>query len=121
MLTIARMAVETCKEMDNAKKGYDLILKKFFGSFLYLRTNDEVEEKKEFPNINKVYLNNLKKYYEIKGEEEDDDNGSSSEEDYNPFEQLKGMENQVEGLEPLQFNIPTMIKALNNELPPMPE
>ena len=71
--------------MDNAKKGYDLILRKFFGSFLYLRTNEEIEEKKDFPNINKVYLNSLKKYYEIKGGEEEDENGSSSEEDYNPF------------------------------------
>ena len=31
------------------------------------------------------------------------------------------MENQIQGLEPLQFNVPNMIKALNNELPPMPE
>ena len=68
MMAIARIAIETNKEMDNAKKSYDQILNKFFSNFLYLRTNEEVQAKKEFPNINKVYLNNLKKYYELKGE-----------------------------------------------------
>ena len=121
MMAIARIAIETNKEMDNAKKSYDQILNKFFNNFLYLRTNEEVQARKEFPNINKVYLNHLKKYYELKGEEEDEEYGSSSEEEDNPFERLKGMEKDLEGMEPLQFNIPTMIKTLYGELPPMPE
>lgn len=49
--------------MDNAKKVYDYVLTKFFGSYLFLRNNDELKKKKEFPNINKPFLNNLKRYY----------------------------------------------------------
>jgi hypothetical protein len=63
----------------------------------------------------------LKKYYEIKSKEEDDSEYESSEEEYNPFEELRGKQIQLEKMEPLQFNIPNMIKALNAELPPMPE
>ena len=40
MFTIARIAVETSKEMDMAKKGFDLILTKFLSNYLFLRTND---------------------------------------------------------------------------------
>jgi hypothetical protein len=40
MFMVARIAVETSKEMDNAKKVYDYILGKFFGSYLMIRSND---------------------------------------------------------------------------------
>lgn len=49
--------------MDNTKKGFDLILSKFFGSYLFLRTNEEITKHKEFPAIQKPYITNLKKYY----------------------------------------------------------
>ena len=38
--------------------------------------NAEIKQKKEFPKINKPYLNHLKKYYELKiKEEEEGDDG----------------------------------------------
>ena len=40
MFTVGRIAVETSKEMDNAKKVYDYVLNKFFGSYLFLKTNE---------------------------------------------------------------------------------
>jgi len=50
--------------MDNTKKVFDYILTKFFGSYLYLRNNDEVKSNK-LANINKAYMLGLKKYYTI--------------------------------------------------------
>jgi len=49
--------------MDNVKKAFDYILTKFFGSYLFLRNNDELKKHKEFPNIQKPFLNHLKRYY----------------------------------------------------------
>lgn len=73
------------------KKGFDLILTKFLSNYLFLRTNDEVQHRKPFPNINRVYLNNLKQYYDIRNKEEDEEEGdSSSEEEENPFDVLRG-------------------------------
>ena len=71
--------------MDNAKKGYDQVLAKFFGSYLFLRNNEEVEAKVAFPQINKVYLNNLRRYYELKEREEDSEYESGDSEEYDPF------------------------------------
>lgn len=51
--------------MDNAKKVFDYVLTKFFTSYLFIRSNEDLVKKKEFPNINKPFLNNLKKYYNI--------------------------------------------------------
>jgi len=62
---ISRIAVETSKEIDNAKKVFDYILNKFFTAYLFIRNNEDINQKKEFPNINKPFLNNLKKYYNI--------------------------------------------------------
>ena len=62
---IARIAVETSKEMDNAKKVFDYVLTKFFTSYLFIRNNEDLSKKKEFPNINKPFLNNLKMFYKI--------------------------------------------------------
>ena len=65
IIMIARIAVETNKEMDNTKKVFDYILNKFFSSYLFIRSNEDLIRKKEFPNINKPFLNNLKKFYHI--------------------------------------------------------
>jgi hypothetical protein len=40
MFTVSRIAIETSKEMDNAKKVYDYILNKFFSNYLFLKTNE---------------------------------------------------------------------------------
>ena len=65
MFTVARIAVETSKEMDNAKKVYDYVLNKFLGSYLYLKTNEEVKKNKELPNIQRPFINNLRRFYII--------------------------------------------------------
>jgi hypothetical protein len=62
--------------MDNAKKAYDVVLNKFFSSYLFLRSNDEIQRRKEFPNINKVFLLNLKKYYSLVQKDDEDDEDS---------------------------------------------
>jgi len=62
---ISRIAVETSKEIDNAKKVFDYVLTKFFTSYLFIRNNEDLIKKKEFPNINKPFLNHLKVYYNI--------------------------------------------------------
>lgn len=62
--------------MDNAKKAYDVVLTKFFSTYLFLRNNEEIQKRKEFPNINKVFLLNLKKYYAIVDKENQDDEDS---------------------------------------------
>jgi hypothetical protein len=49
--------------MDNAKKSFDYVLTKFFSSYLFLRNNDELKDHKDFPNIQKPFLNHLKRYY----------------------------------------------------------
>lgn len=36
---LGRIAIETSKEMDNAKKVYDYVFNKFFGGYLSLRKN----------------------------------------------------------------------------------
>lgn len=46
MIALARIAVETSKEVDNAKKSYDYIINKFFSSYLFIRNNDELEDNK---------------------------------------------------------------------------
>lgn len=52
--------------MDNAKKIYNYVYAKFFGRYLSLRTNVEIKENiVKLPDINKHYLTNLKKYYQI--------------------------------------------------------
>lgn len=63
----------------------------------------------------------MKKFYIITQHDYDDDDVDSDEkEEYNPFEDLKGRQLKLEKLEPLQFNIPSMIKALQTELPQLP-
>jgi hypothetical protein len=51
--------------MDNAKKVYDYVLNKFLGSYLFLKTNEEMKKNKEFPNIQRPFINNLKRFYII--------------------------------------------------------
>lgn len=76
----------------------------------------------KLPDFNKVYLHNLKKYYELADDEtEHQDVDSEGEDEYNPFEQMVNNQRKLEKLPPLEFNIPSMIKALNQELPPLPE
>lgn len=59
--------------MDNAKKSYDYIFNRFFGNQLSLRKNEEIKGKNfKLPDLNKVYLLNLKKYYDLLDEESDD-------------------------------------------------
>lgn len=65
--------------MDNSKKAFDVVLTKFFSSYLFLRSNEEISKKKEFPNINKIFLLNLKKYYNLI--DRDSADGSDSEEE----------------------------------------
>lgn len=38
-VALARIAIETSKEVDNAKKVFDYVLNKFFGVYLGLRKN----------------------------------------------------------------------------------
>lgn len=57
--------------MDNAKKSYDVVMSKFFNNYLFLRTNDELHQKKEFPNINKLFLISLRKYYSMLEKEQE--------------------------------------------------
>jgi hypothetical protein len=66
--------------MDNAKKAFDVVLDKFFSSYLFLRNNEELQKKKEFPNINKVFLVNLKKYYQLVDKETGEGDERSEEE-----------------------------------------
>lgn len=122
MFTVSRIAVETSKEMDNAKKVYDYMLNKFLGSYLFLKTNDEVRKSKELPNIQRPFISNLRRFYIITQHDyENDDLDSDEKEEYNPFDDLKGRQMKMDKLEPLQFNIPVMLKALQAELPPMPD
>ena len=65
MFTVSRIAIETSKEMDNAKKVYDYILNKFFSSYLFLKTNEEYKKNKELPNIQRPFINNLRKFYKV--------------------------------------------------------
>lgn len=68
--------------MDNTKKVFDKILGNFFGTYLHLRKNEQIKNKSvKLPEFNKVYLNNLKKYYEIAGDEADVDKDDESEAD----------------------------------------
>ena len=48
--------------MDNSKKVYDYVFNKFFGGNLSLRKNDQLKSQK-LPDLNKVFIHNLKKYY----------------------------------------------------------
>lgn len=48
--------------MDNTKKLYDYIFNKFFGSYLYIRKNDQLKTTK-LPDLNKTFFHSLKKYY----------------------------------------------------------
>ncbi len=66
--------------MDNAKKAFDVVLDKFFSSYLFLRNNEETQKRKEFPNINKVFLVNLKKYYQLVDKETGERDEGSEEE-----------------------------------------
>lgn len=65
--------------MDNAKKVYDYVLNKFFGSYLFLKTNEEVKQSKELPNIQRAFINNLKKFYIITQNDYDNDDLDSEE------------------------------------------
>lgn len=66
---MARIAIETSKEMDNAKKSYDQVFEKFFSKYLNLRTNEQLEEGTiKLPELNKPYLNNLKRYYSMEAD-----------------------------------------------------
>ncbi len=68
--------------MDNTKKVFDYILTKFFGGYMSLRTNNQVKDKSvKFPDFNKTYLYNLKKYYQMVNDDSDDNDGSSEAED----------------------------------------
>ena len=60
--------------MDITKKTFDNIIPKFFSGYLNLRTNEENAKKRIFVDVNKIYYNNLKKYYNILSDEYD--NGS---------------------------------------------
>lgn len=62
--------------MDNAKKVFDYILNKFFGTYLNLRKNDQIKTTK-FSSLNKAYLYNLKAYYQITNQDSDDEDNSS--------------------------------------------
>jgi len=56
--------------MDNAKKVYDYVFNKFFGGYLSLRKNPQVKDNSiKLPDYNKVFLHNLKKYYEMVDDE----------------------------------------------------
>lgn len=47
-----------------------------------LRTNNQVKDKSvKFPDFNKTYLYNLKKYYQMVNDDSDDNDGSSEAED----------------------------------------
>jgi hypothetical protein len=52
----------------------------FFSSYLFLRNNEELQKRKEFPNINKVFLVNLKKYYQLVDKETGEGDEGSEEE-----------------------------------------
>ena len=73
---LGRIAIETNKEMDNAKKAYDYVFNKFFSGYLNLRKNDQIKTAK-LPDFNKAYLHNLKKYYNL-AEDSDNDNDEES-------------------------------------------
>lgn len=62
--------------MDNAKKVFDYIFNKFFGGYLSLRKNQQLKSVK-LPDFNKVYLHNLKKYYDMVDDENDDKDNES--------------------------------------------
>lgn len=49
-----------------------------------------------------------------------EDTNSEAEEQLNPFHLLKEKQEQLDKMEPLQFHIPSMIKALQAEIPLMP-
>lgn len=51
--------------MDNAKKVFDYVLNKFFSSYLFLKTNEESKKSKDFPNIQRPFISNLKRFYII--------------------------------------------------------
>ena len=42
IISLARIGVETSKEIENTKKVYDFIINKLFQSYLGLRTNQEI-------------------------------------------------------------------------------
>jgi hypothetical protein len=65
--------------MDNAKKVFDYVLNKFFGSYLFIKTNEEVKNKKELPNIQRPFINNLKRFYIITEHDYDNDDIDSDE------------------------------------------
>ena len=43
MAAVARIAIEINKEVENNKKVYDYVIKKFFTTYLCLRNNDEIK------------------------------------------------------------------------------
>ena len=63
MISLARISVEISKEVENSKKVYDYIITKFLTSNLSIRTNEDIQNGKDLPNLNKIHLLNLKKYY----------------------------------------------------------
>ena len=62
---MGRIAVETNKEMDAAKKTYDNILNKFFEQYMMIRNNEDQNTSKPFPDIQKAAINKLKRYYQL--------------------------------------------------------
>ena len=56
MVAVARIAVEINKEVENNKKVYDYVIKKFFGTYICLRSNEEIKEGGKLSNANKIHL-----------------------------------------------------------------
>ena len=60
-MVLARIAVDVFpKDQMDKKMGYEVPVLKFFKDNLHLRTNEEIEEKKPFANINTAFMRYVK-------------------------------------------------------------
>ena len=64
---------------------YDYIINKFLRGYLNIRSNDEVEERVELPNVIRPFMAKLQQYYKAVDKTRDHEGEDDGEEERNPF------------------------------------
>lgn len=82
IIVLARIGLETSKDFENLKKFYEIVIEKFFKSYLSLRNNKDLEISNEFKGSpTRPYLIKLRDYYRISSDDYDNKDIDSEEEE----------------------------------------
>lgn len=113
MVTLARVGVETSKEVEASKKVFDAVIHKFFKGYLGLRTNEEIHQKAKLATGHKPFMAKLISYYSMNDDDYDHhDIDSEREEEKTPFQIMREKQREMENMKPATLTIDSMIRTL---------